>query len=89
MISRIRYEFKLILFFIIYLTLAFIFTKIDQSGLCTPGIGAMLFLLLIPISVIYSVILIFKLYKTENTEYLNSLYILAGVWLIIFTLIKI
>jgi len=72
--TNIRPEIKTILFFIFYFVLAFIAEKTSPSGVCTPGFGFLLFLLSIPVSIIYSLILFFKYHKSENKQYLNSVY---------------
>jgi len=82
--TNIRPEIKTILFFIFYFAIAFIGEKTSPSGVCTPGAGFLLFLLSIPVSIIYSSILYYKYYKSENKQYLNSIYIISGIWVLLF-----
>ena len=81
---NIRPEFKTILFFVIYFSTAFILEKTSPSGVCTPGPGKNLIMLSIPVSIIYTLILFFKYYKSQNKEYLNSIYLISGIWILIF-----
>ncbi|MDR7209746.1 hypothetical protein J2W48_001684 [Flavobacterium piscis] len=85
---NIRPELKTILFFIGYFIIAYLCDKISPSGPCAPGIGAFLFLLSIPISIIYTLILFFKYYKSQNKEYLNCVYIISGLWVIFFIILN-
>ncbi|PBJ06662.1 hypothetical protein BSF42_41190 [Flavobacterium sp. ACN6] len=85
---NIRSEYKTLFFFITYFIITFICTKIDPGGPCAPGTGAFLFFLAIPISVIYTLALFYKLYKSEDKQYLNSIYTLAGLWILLFLLLK-
>ena len=80
----IRPELKTLLFFITYFTIAFIFEKISPSGVCTPGLGFLLFMLSIPVSITYTLILFFKYHRSQNKEYLNSIYLISGIWVLIF-----
>jgi len=82
--TNIRTELKTLLFFILYFATAFIAEKTSPSGVCTPGFGFLLFILSIPISIIYSLVLFIKYYKSQNKEYLNSIYIISGIWILIF-----
>jgi hypothetical protein len=85
---NIRSELKTILFFILYFTTAFIFEKTSPSGVCTPGPGFLLFMLSVPISIIYTLILFFKYYRFKDKEYLNSIYIVSGMWVLIFIVLN-
>lgn len=85
---NIRSELKTILFFIVYFTAAFIFEKTSPSGVCTPGPGFLLFMLSVPISIIYTLILFFKYYRFKDKEYLNSIYIVSGMWVLIFIVLN-
>jgi len=85
---KIRSEFKTTLFFILYFIIAAICNEISPSGPCTPGLGAFLFLLSIPISIIYSLILFFKYYKSENKQYLHGVYIISLMWILIFLILN-
>ena len=85
---NIRTELKTILFFILYFTIAFISDKTSPSGVCTPGTGFLLFMLSVPISIIYTLILFFKYYKSQNEEYLYSVYIISGMWVLIFLILN-
>lgn len=85
---NIRPEIKTIVFFILYLTTAFILEKISPSGVCTPGLGFLLFLLSIPVSIVYSLILFIKYYRSQNKEYLNSIYIISGIWILLFIVLS-
>jgi hypothetical protein len=80
-------EHKTALFFIGYFLIAFILEKVFPSGAHAPGVGILLFLLSIPISVIYSLILYFKYNKTEDKQYLNCIFIVSGIWMLIFLLL--
>jgi hypothetical protein len=84
----IRSELKTILFFIVYFTAAFILEKTSPSGVCTPGPGFLLFMLSVPISIIYTLILFFKYYRFKDKEYLNSIYIVSGMWVLIFIVLN-
>lgn len=88
MLNKIRPELKTTFFFIGYFITAFLLNKISPSGPCTPGLGAALFLLLIPISIIYTIVLLINYYKSQNKEYLNSIVIVSGIWLLFFILAK-
>ncbi|MBB4801254.1 multisubunit Na+/H+ antiporter MnhB subunit [Flavobacterium nitrogenifigens] len=81
---NIRTEIKTILFFILYFIAVFIAEKAAPSGVCTPGGGFLLFLLSIPTSIILSLILLFKYYRSKEKRYLNSIYIISGIWVILF-----
>jgi len=85
---NIRPELKTILFFIGYFIIANICDKMSPSGPCTPGVGALLFLLSIPVSIIYTLILFIKYYKSQNQEYLNSVYIVSGLWVVFFIILN-
>jgi len=85
---NLRTEYKTLLFYGIYFTIAFIFDKIDRGGPCTAGMGGVLFLLSIPISLIYALVLIYKLYKFGDKEYQNSIFILTGIWILLFVILK-
>jgi len=85
---NIRTEFKTLIFFILYFTIAFITDKTNPSGVCAPGPGFLLFMLSVPISIIYTLILFFKYYKSKNEEYLNSVYIISGMWVLIFLILN-
>ncbi|KFF04920.1 hypothetical protein [Flavobacterium reichenbachii] len=84
MFTSIRPEIKTIIFFIAYFITAIISEKVSPSGVCTPGAGFLLFMLSIPISIIYSLILYFKYNRSENKQYLNCIYIISGFWIILF-----
>jgi len=83
-----RPETKTIVFFIFYFTIAYIGEKTSPSGVCTPGAGFLLFLLSIPVSIIYSSILYYKYYKSGNKQYLNSIYIISGIWALLFIILS-
>lgn len=85
---NIRTEFKTILLFAIYFTTAFILNKIDRGGPCAPGLGGLLLIFSIPLSIIYLLILIFKLYKSQEKEYQNSIFILITIWILLFVISK-
>ena len=80
----IRPELKTLIFFTTYFTIALIFEKTSPSGVCTPGLGFVLFMLSIPVSIIYTLILFFKYHRSQNKEYLNSIYLISGIWVLIF-----
>lgn len=84
----IRPELKTLLFFILYFTTAFILEKTSPSGVCTPGPGFLLFMLSIPVSIIYTLILFFKYYRSKDKEYLNSIYIISGIWILLFIILN-
>ncbi|STO14097.1 hypothetical protein [Flavobacterium hibernum] len=86
--TNIRTEIKTLVFFVAYFATVFICTKLDPGGPCTPGMGGALLFLSIPISLIYLIILFYKLYKSEDRQYLNSIYILTGIWILFFFLLK-
>lgn len=85
---NIRIELKTILFFIVYFSAAFILEKTSPSGVCTPGPGFLLFILSVPISIIYTLVLFFKYRKSQNEEYLKSVYIISGMWVLIFLILN-
>lgn len=85
---NIRTELKTILFFLLYFTVAFIFDKTSPSGVCTPGPGFVLFMLSVPISIIYTLILFIKFHRSQNKEYLNSIYLISGIWIFIFIILN-
>ncbi|QOG03528.1 hypothetical protein [Flavobacterium sp. MDT1-60] len=85
---NIRSEYKTIFFFTVYFIITFIYAEIDPGGPCAPGMGAVLFLLAIPISIIYTIALFYKLYKSEEKQYLYSIFTLAGLWVLLFILLK-
>jgi len=82
--TTIKPEIKTIIFFIVYFAIASICHNVNPGGPCTPAFGAVLFLLSIPISIIYLLILLFQLHKDESRQYLNCIYILLGIWGLIF-----
>jgi energy-coupling factor transporter transmembrane protein EcfT len=88
MLHTIKPEIKTILFFAIYALLTYISEKAAPSGVCTPGAGFLLFLLSIPISIIYSLVLFYKYNKSENKEYLNCIYIVSGIWVLLFLILR-
>jgi uncharacterized membrane protein len=75
MTNKINPEFKTILFYILYFSIAFVAKIIDKGGPCAPGLGDVLILLSIPVSIIYFLILVYKNYRYENNLYLKSIYI--------------
>ena len=81
---NIRAEYKTLLFFIVYYVMAILAEKSAPSGPCTPGTGFFLFLLSIPLGIILALIFLFKYYKSENKEYVNSFYIILAIWATIF-----
>jgi hypothetical protein len=81
---NIRSEYKTILFFLSFIAIIYFVESIQTGSPHGPGISTILFLLLIPISIIYTLILFFKYYKSENKQYLNSIYIISGIWILIF-----
>ncbi|WP_343698207.1 hypothetical protein, partial [Flavobacterium sp.] len=81
---KLRTEFKTLLFFTVYILVSILGEKSAPSGPCTSGAGFLLFLLLIPVSIIMALIFLFKYYKSENKEYVNSFYIILVIWTIIF-----
>ena len=86
--NTISPEVKTTLFYVFYFVIASIGKRIDKGGPCTPGFGDALFLLLIPISIIYFFILIYKNYKSRNNFYLTSIYIHLVLWVILFICIQ-
>jgi hypothetical protein len=84
---NIRPELKTVIFFIVYFIIATISEKVSPSGVCTPGPGAALLILSVPISIIYALILLFRYYKSQNKQYLNSIYIIAGMWVLFFLIL--
>jgi multisubunit Na+/H+ antiporter MnhB subunit len=88
MFTSIRPEIKTVLFFIAYFIMAFIAEIVSPSGVCTPGFGFLLFILSIPVSIIYSLVLYFKYNKSENKQYLNCIYIISGIWVILFLILN-
>ncbi|SMO81534.1 hypothetical protein SAMN06265349_104352 [Flavobacterium resistens] len=88
MLTNLRTEYKTLLFYSIYFITTFIFDKIDRGGPCTPGMGGILFLLSIPISLIYVFVLIYKLYKFGEKQYQNSIFIITAIWILIFFILK-
>ncbi|KAF2517428.1 hypothetical protein EYY60_00615 [Flavobacterium zhairuonense] len=86
MINRARKEIKTFVFFIIYFILGFLAEKAIPSSACNPGAGFLLFLLSIPTSIVLALVLLFKYYKSENIQYVNSFYIILGIWTILFLL---
>ncbi|PIF31639.1 hypothetical protein CLU81_2142 [Flavobacterium sp. 9] len=82
--TNIKSEVKTILFFTFYIAITIFVGSVETGSPHGPGFSSILFLLLIPISIIYSVILLYKFFKTENKEYLNSIYIISGIWILIF-----
>lgn len=85
---NIRPELKTLLFFILYFIIAFTFEKTSPSGVCTPGPGFLLFMLSIPVSIIYTIVLFIKYYKSQNKEYLNSIYIVSVIWILLFIILN-
>ncbi|MGV3695783.1 hypothetical protein [Flavobacterium sp.] len=80
-----RKEVKLILFYITYVSI-FLFTdSYYPSGPCTPGPGCMLFLLLIPISVILFVWDAYWYIRQRERQSLTCMLIHPPVWIIILT----
>ncbi len=88
MFHTIKPEIKTILFFALYSILTYLAEKAAPSGVCNPGAGFLLFLLSIPISIIYTLVLYYKYSRSENKEYLNCIYIISGIWVILFLILK-
>ncbi|WP_026728379.1 hypothetical protein [Flavobacterium denitrificans] len=86
MVNIARKEIKTLIFFTIYSIIGFLAEKAVPSGVCTPGAGFLLFLLSIPTSIVLALVLLVKYYKSENIQYVNSFYIILGIWTILFLL---
>ncbi|MBS7256451.1 hypothetical protein [Flavobacterium branchiicola] len=80
---NLRAEYKILLFYIPYFAITFIQEEIHPTGHCAPGPGLLLFLLSIPVSILLTVILAILYYKTKNKQYLNSIFITGGIWIVV------
>ncbi len=82
--DKFKTEIKLVLFYIIYGISILISNTIVPSGPSTPGIGFLLFMLLIPLSIVLFVIDLFKYFGKPNRVRLHLMAIHVLVWLILF-----
>ena len=89
MISKLRPEIKTILFFIIYFILFLIIKTFQPKGSPhAPNISDLFFLLSIPVSIIYSIFLLYQFFKSGNKNYLNAIFIVTTLWIIFYNLLK-
>jgi hypothetical protein len=87
-LHSIRLEIKTILFFTFYIAITFFVGSVETGSPHGPGFSSILFLLLIPISIVYTLILFFKYFKSENKEYLNCVYIISGMWILFYLVLE-
>ena len=83
-----RKEIKWVLFYVVYVITMIIGEKMAPSGVCTPGLGFLLLLLLIPISVILLLKDLYKYYLEPEKSRLYCILIHPIVWLLFFIFLK-
>jgi hypothetical protein len=89
MISKLRPEIKTILFYIIYFILFLTIRAVQpKSSPHIPNISDLFFLLSIPVSIIYSIILLYKYFKSGNKNYLNAIFVVTMLWIIFYNSLK-
>ncbi len=79
-----RKEIKLVLFYVVYVITMIIGEKMAPSGVCTPGLGFLLLLLLIPISIILLLKDLYKYYREPEKSRLYCILTHPIVWLLFF-----
>lgn len=85
----IRPEIKTVLFFIAYFILFILIKTFQPTGSPHgPNISDIFFLLSIPTSIIYSIVLFYKFFKSGNRNYVNSIFIVTALWVIFYNLLK-
>ncbi len=85
---KVRKEIKLVLFYTLYIVLLFISDLLFPGGPCTPGLGLLFLILLIPISIILFFVDLYKFYRNAENSRLYCLLIHAVVWIGLFIFIK-
>ncbi|MCP2027992.1 glucan phosphoethanolaminetransferase (alkaline phosphatase superfamily) [Flavobacterium sp. HSC-32F16] len=87
--TNIRPEIKTLLFFAAYF-IAFILIKTFQphGSPHAPNISDIFFLLSIPASIIYSLFLLYKFFKSGNRNYVNAIFVVTALWVIFYNLLK-
>lgn len=83
-----RKEIKWVLFYVVYIITMIIGEKMAPSGVCTPGLGFLLLLLLIPISVILLLKDLYKYYREPEKSRLFCIFIHPTVWVLFFLFLK-
>jgi hypothetical protein len=83
-----RKEIKWILFYVVYVIVMIIGEKMAPSGVCTPGLGFLLLLLLIPISLILLLKDLYKYYREPEKSRFYCILIHPIVWLLFFVFLK-
>lgn len=84
-----RPEIKTLIFAIAYfIVFALIKTFQPASHAHVPNISDLFFLLSIPLSIIYSIFLLYKFFKSGNKKYVNAIFIVAALWAIFYNLLK-
>lgn len=82
-----RKEFKLMLFYVVYLIATYVINYVSPSGPCTPGPGFFMFMLLIPISILLLLKDIFKCMRNPERSRLYCVLIHPAVWGILILLL--
>ena len=75
---------KWVLFYVVYISTMIIGEKMAPSGVCTPGLGFLLLLLLIPISVILLLKDLYKYYREPEKSRLYCILIHPIIWMLLF-----
>ncbi len=84
-----RPEIKTLLFIVAYF-IVFILIKTFEPvrNIHIPNISDLFFLLSIPLSIIYSIFLLYNFFKSGNKNYLNSIFIVTASWITFYNLLK-
>lgn len=86
--KNLTLEIKRVLFYIIYTVVMLIMKKISPSGAHFPGLGDFLFFLILPVSVIFFFIDLYKYYKEPIKSRLRCLLIHSLIWLFFYLCLK-
>jgi hypothetical protein len=79
-----RKDIKWVLFYVVYVIAILIADKMVPSGVCTPGLGFFLFLLLVPISIILFLKDLYKYNREPEKSRLYCILIHPLVWVLLF-----
>ncbi len=87
--KNIRPEIKTILLFIAFYIFYILIRTFQPTGSPHgPNLSDIFFLLSIPASIIYSMFLLYKFFKSGNRNYVNALFMVTAIWVIFYILLK-
>ncbi|SHL24481.1 hypothetical protein SAMN05444366_0084 [Flavobacterium saccharophilum] len=89
MVSNLRPEIKTVLFFVIYFILFLTIRAVQPTGSPHgPNLSDIFFLLSIPISIIYTIILLYKYFKSGSKNYLSAIFVVTMLWILFYNSLK-